>query len=232
MGVTKGASESKDVRTHKQQSRNVRRFKRAGQPAHHVERTALGAELTELHDLEMREKTAAHLVAGVQHCALEVQLPELGEEREIRLFVGKHHADEGDVACEPAQWIAETIESRRIDCESNVIGPHLRQRSRAVQQSSFSVGWLAERRARFASTGDCGDRLARDVERDGSERALPRLSQIDDVGPKLRDGASLDGVGDTGEQARHGVASCSLRSPEVRSARACDAEGCPPATRP
>ena len=34
VGMTKRASESKDIRTHEQQSRNVRRFERARQAAH------------------------------------------------------------------------------------------------------------------------------------------------------------------------------------------------------
>ena len=71
MGTAKHASESKDVRTHKQKPRNIGRFKRASQAAHQIERTALGAELIKLHNLEMREKTAPSLVASVQHCALE-----------------------------------------------------------------------------------------------------------------------------------------------------------------
>ena len=115
---------------------------------------------------------------------------------------------------------AETIERRRIHGELDVVDAHRRQRSRAFEQRFFIVGRIAERRARFASSRDCGDRLARNIERDGAERAPPRVLQIDDVGPKLHDNAGLGGVGDTGEHARHRVASYSLRSPEVRSARA------------
>ena len=79
------------------------------------------AELVKLHDLEMREEPAACLVAGVEHCALEAQLLEFGEESEIRLFVGEHHADKRDLARELAQRIAEPIERSRIHGELEVV---------------------------------------------------------------------------------------------------------------
>ena len=135
----------------------------------------------------MREKTAASLVAGVQHCAFETKLPEFSEEREIGLFVSEDHADEGDVARKLAQSIAETIERRRIDGELDVIDAHRRQRSRGFQQSVFDVGRIAERRARFASSGDCGDapraqfrvkRLrARPAARLSNRRCPPRVAR-------------------------------------------------------
>jgi len=54
----------------------------------------------------------------------------------------------------------------------------LRQRSRGFQQSVFNVGGIAERPRSFRSAGDCGDRLARCIERYGSERAALRIFQI------------------------------------------------------
>src|ERR1700733_12636626 len=202
-GVTKRASESKDIGAHEQQSRNVRRFERPGQAAHQVERAALRAELVKLHDLEMRDEAATSLVTRVEHRALEAQLPEFGEESEIGLFVSEHHADKGYVASEPAQRLTETMERWSVNSKFDVIDTHRRQRPRAREQRFFIIRRVAERRARFASSRDCGDRLARNIERDGSERAPPRVLQIDDVG-------------DTGEHARHRVASYSPQAPKFR----------------
>ena len=217
MGVTKRAAESKDIRAHEQQSRNVRRFERARQAADEVERAALRAELVKPHDIEMRDETAARLVARVEHRALEAERREFGEESEVGLFVGEHHADEADVARQPAQGIAETIERRRVHRELDVVDAHRRERPRAGEQRFFVVRRIAERRARLASPRDGGDRLARGIERNGPERAPPRVFQIDDVGPELQDDVGLGGVGDTGEHARHRVASRSVRSPKVPS---------------
>src|SRR5580693_9711825 len=110
--MTERAPKSKDIWTHQQQPRDVRRFKRPREAAHQLERAALRAKFAKLHDLEMRDEPATCLVAGVEHRALEAQLLELREEGEIWLFVDEHHADEGDVAGEPTQRIAEMIERR------------------------------------------------------------------------------------------------------------------------
>ena len=212
--VTKRAPEAKDIGAHEQQPRNVRRFKRARQAAHQVERPALRAELVKLHDLEMRQKPAASLVARVEHCALEAEFLEPGEESEVGVFVGKHHADKGDLAREPAQRLAKPIKRRRIHGELEIVYAHCGQRSRAFEQRFFIVGRIAEGGARFASARDSRDRLARNIEGDGSERAPPGVFQIDDVGAKLHDNFGLSGVGDTGEHASHRIASysCGRRS--------------------
>src|SRR6202044_1352399 len=111
-GMTKRPSETEDIRTHEQEPGDVRRFKRARQSAHQLKLAALRAKFAKAHDLEMRDEPATCLVAGVEHRALEAQLSEPREEGEIWLFVDEHHADEGDVAGEPAQRIAEMIERR------------------------------------------------------------------------------------------------------------------------
>jgi hypothetical protein len=82
---------------------------------------ALRTELIKLQNLKMREKTAASLVAGIQHCAFKTNLAEFSEEREIRLFVSEHHAHEGHVARKLAQRIAETVERRPTDGELDAI---------------------------------------------------------------------------------------------------------------
>ena len=105
------------------------------------------------------------LVTRVEHRTLEAQLPEFSEESEIRIFVGKHHADEGDVASESAQELAETIERWSVNSEFDVIDAHRRQRPCAREQRFFIVRRIAERRARFASSRDRADRLARNIER-------------------------------------------------------------------
>src|SRR6202034_3219870 len=104
-----------------------------------------------------------------------------------------------------------------VEGELDVIDPHRRQRAYASQQRVFIVRRIAERRAGLALARDGGDRLARGVKRDRSERAPPGVLEIDDVGPELQDNLGLDGVSDTGEHARHRVASCSMRSPKVPS---------------
>ena len=172
----------------------------------------------------MRDEPAARLVARVEHRALEAQLPEFGEESEIGLLVGEHHADEGDVARQPAQRLAQTIERRGVHGELDGVDAHRSQRPRAREQRVFIVGRIAERRARLASSRDSGDRLARGIERDGAERAPPRIFQIDDVGPKLHDNVRLGGVDDTGEHARHRVPFLCGRQKSARRARG-DAEG-------
>ena len=220
MGVTKRAPESKDIRAHEQQPRNVRRFKRTGEAAPQIERAALRAKFVEAHDLQMREKTAASLVTRVEHRALEAHLRELAEESEIGLFVSEYHADERDVAREPAQTTAQPIERRRIHGELDIVYADRTPRSRAFEQRFFIVRRIAERRARFATSRDGDDRLAHGVERDGSKRAPARVLQIDDVGAKLHDHAGLGSVGHTGEHARHRVVSHSPRSPKARSTQA------------
>jgi len=78
------------------------------QAAHQVERAALGAELIQLHDLEMRGRRREFL-SGFQHCALETQLRELGEESEVGLFVRDIMPTRAMSRAEFAQRIAETI---------------------------------------------------------------------------------------------------------------------------
>ena len=66
-------------------------FQTPGQAADQVERAALGAELVKLHHLEMREKTAASLIASVQHCALETKLRELEQQFKFRAAALRAH---------------------------------------------------------------------------------------------------------------------------------------------
>ena len=148
---------------------------------------------------------------------LKPSVGEFGEEGEVGLLVGEHHADEADFARQPLQGIAETIERRAVHGQLDVVDAHRRERARACEQRSFVVGRIAERRARLASPRDRGERLPGDIERNGPERAPPRVFQIDDVGPELQDDVRLRGVGDAGEHARHRVASQSLRSPSIPS---------------
>ena len=213
MVVTKRAAESKDIRAQKHEARNVRRFERARQAADQAERAALRAEFVEPHDIEMIGETAAGLVPRVEHRALEAELGEFGEEGEVGRLVGEHHADEADFTRQPLQGIAETIERRAVHRQLDVIDAHRRERARACEQRRFVVGRIAERRARLASPRDRGERLPGDIERNGAERAPPRVFQIDDVGPEFKDDVRLRRVGDTGEHARHGVAPQSMRSP-------------------
>ncbi len=69
----------------------------------------------------------------------------------------------------------------------------------------FNVRRIAERGARHASTRDSGDGRPRNNDRNGPERAAPRVLQVDDIGFKLHDNLGLGGVGDTGEHPRHRV---------------------------
>src|SRR5271168_3768541 len=98
MSAAKRASESKNIRTHEQQSRNIRRFERARQAAYQVERAALRTELVKLHDIEMRDEAAARFVARIEHRALEAEGREFVEESEVWVFVGEHHANQDNGA--------------------------------------------------------------------------------------------------------------------------------------
>ena len=170
----------------------------------------------------MIDETAAGLVARVEHRPLEAEARELGEESEVGLIVGEHHADEADVARQPLQGIAETIERRAVHGELDGIDAHRGDSARA-RERVLVVRRIAERRARLAPPGHGGERLARGVEWDGPERAPPRVFQIDDVGPELQDDLRLRGVGDAGQHARHRVASQLMRSQPMVSlaARSC-----------
>ena len=97
MGVTKRASEPKNIRTCEQQSRNVRRLERARQSTDQTEDAALRAELAKLHDIEMGDEAAARLIARVQHCTPEAEHREFGKKSEVWVFVGEHHPNQADV---------------------------------------------------------------------------------------------------------------------------------------
>ena len=94
--------------------------------------------MVELHDLEMRHEAAARLVACVQHCALEAERRELGEESEVGLLVGEHHRNEADLPREPAQGVAKAIERRCVDRKLDVVDAHRGQRPRGASNASSS----------------------------------------------------------------------------------------------